>query len=64
MPWRIKKYRTLGDGMDDIRSRLRDKELHGLRYEDIVQDPKGSLSECVIFSDWKRPTSTSMIALS
>ncbi len=49
MPWRIKKYRTLGDGMDDIRSRLRDEELHELRYEDVVADPKGSLSDVCHF---------------
>jgi Sulfotransferase family len=46
---RIEKYRALGEGIDEIQSRLRAEELCEIRYEDVVADPSRSLSDVCHF---------------
>ena len=45
LSYRIKKYREVTKAIDDIRSRLTAEELYELRYEDVVADPRRSLSD-------------------
>ena len=52
---RIEKYRALGEGMDDIRGRLRAEELCEIRYEDVVADPSRSLSDVCHFLGLEAP---------